>query len=196
MEMELPYGDPRSRAGRARQGLSREQDWRGRPIPGALLLTHGFGLFGGSSGGPRDAPAAGASPYLGERAVRAVAQGCRASLLADAKPQLPGLGGSVFQRRELAALVRAIAKGLRGAAAAAAPPIGLAGLDLDRYRLERHDGHQSSLIRVRTAPTQHSPAGIEHRARGGGAIIPDCLGAWRGQDQRRVRLKQLYTAIR
>jgi hypothetical protein len=127
--------------------------------------------------------------------MRTVAQRSRAGLLADAKPQLPGLGGDVFQRRELATLVRAIAKGLCGAAAAAAPPISLASRDLDRYGLKKHDCHHSYLMTVCNAPTQHVPTGIEHRSCGGAAIIPDCLGTRCGHDHGRIRLEQLYMAL-
>jgi len=79
-----------------------------------------------------------------------VAQRCVLCVLTAAEPNF-GRGRSVvLDRRELAALMRAVTKRLLGGLAAAAPPIGLTGFDIDRYgRAARNDGfgHGSFLAR-------------------------------------------------
>src|SRR5260370_27288068 len=66
-------------------------------------------------------------------------------MLAGAEPGIAILLGFVLLRRETAALVRSVAKRLRGALAAGAPPIDLAGFhhDLDR----RFAGNRRDSIR-------------------------------------------------
>src|SRR5579863_4723341 len=66
--------------------------------------------------------------------VAAVAHRFFAGALAGAEPGLFGLRRLVFDRRESRALVRAVAERLRFRAPAGAPPIALAGLELDRER--------------------------------------------------------------
>src|SRR5438874_2582946 len=83
-----------------------------------------------------------------ERVVSSVAEGFPAGRFAAAEPQLLGLLGGEQQRGDAGVLVRAVAEGLRGAAAAGAPEVALALFDRHVIgRLLRRDwfGHLSSL---------------------------------------------------
>ena len=79
-----------------------------------------------------------------------------AGLLAGAEPDGAGLFRLVFQRREAGALVAAVAERLAGAAAAGAPPIRLAGLDIDLDRCAAGDNGRSDMV----APVRF-PAGSD-----------------------------------
>lgn len=63
--------------------------------------------------------------------VAAVAHRAILGFLAGAEPLRSVFGGLVFERAEFRALVRAVAEGLGFAQATRAPPIGLAGCDVD-----------------------------------------------------------------
>src|ERR1019366_6396850 len=80
-------------------------------------------------------------------------------MLAGAEINAPGALGNVHQRAEAAALVGAAAERLRGRAAAAAPVVGLARLDVHRDRAATGYGrlpHESSL-RAATFPLRTPP---------------------------------------
>ena len=63
--------------------------------------------------------------------MRAVAHRLLGGRLAAAEVDLLGFGGVVFQRRDAGVLVGAVAERLLGRLAAGAPPVGLAGFDID-----------------------------------------------------------------
>src|ERR1700758_1502526 len=67
--------------------------------------------------------------------VAAVAQRLFGRALAGAEPDLLRCGRLELDRREVRHLVRAVAEGLILRTPAGAPPVGLAGLDVDRDRL-------------------------------------------------------------
>src|SRR5580698_11213068 len=74
---------------------------------------------------------------LSECLVRTVAQRRVVRVLAGAQVGLAGGARRVGTRRELAALVRAIAEGLMGRLAARAPVIGRARFEIDTHRRTR-----------------------------------------------------------
>src|SRR5579883_1452770 len=66
--------------------------------------------------------------------MTAVAHRLLAGALAGAEPRFLGHGRLVLDRRESRALVRAVAERLRLRTPASAPPIALAGFNIDRNR--------------------------------------------------------------
>src|SRR5690349_15053799 len=78
--------------------------------------------------------------------VTAVAHRLFGGALAGAEPGLFGRGGLVFDRAERAALVRAVAERLRFGTPAGAPPVALAGFQLDRDRPSPADLRHSAVI--------------------------------------------------
>ena len=72
--------------------------------------------------------------------MRTVAERCHTCLFATAEPELFCGIGLIFHGRKRCGLVGAIAKRLRLAVAACAPPVGLACFDIDSIRAASGDG--------------------------------------------------------
>src|SRR5215475_12353896 len=84
--------------------------------------------------------------------MAAVAHRAAAGALAGAEPSLLRLLSLPLDRRERRALVRAVAERLRLRAPAGAPPIALAGLDIDRQRRAAADFRLCAHAHVHAPP--------------------------------------------